>query len=124
MTVQRQHRRMPGATITDPNYTGTATGTLVISPESFTVDFEGKITAVPMGPDGALLVQMNASNQEGTNWLVIPEGTIVRSSDGAIVKSVTISKTAMPGLNESKVSIGEAYSLEPSGATFSNPVIV
>jgi len=123
------------ATITDPNYTGSLTGTMVIGqanttptaapePEYFSVDFEGNITRVPMAANGALLVEINASNQEGTNWLEIPEGTIVKSSDGAIVKSVTVSETAMPGLNENKVSIGEAYSFEPSGASFSNPGIV
>jgi hypothetical protein len=111
-------------TITDPNYTGSVTAILVIEPEYFTVDFQGKITSVPMGADGALLVQMNASNPEGTNWLVIPEGTIVTGPDGAIVKSVRITETAMPGLSQDKVSIGEAYNLEPSGATFSNPIII
>jgi len=93
-------------------------------PEYFTVDFEGNITTVPMAANGALMAQVIAGNPEGTNWLEISQGTVLQDSDGAIVNSVKISRTAVPSSDDTRVQVGAAYSCEPSGASFSEPTIL
>jgi len=93
-------------------------------PEYFTVDFEGNITTVPMAANGAVMAQVIAGNPEGTNWLEISQGTVLQDSDGAIVNSVNISRTAVPSSDDTRVQVGAAYSCEPSGASFSEPAIL
>jgi hypothetical protein len=91
---------------------------------SFRVDFEGKITRVPMGPSGEAEETVKASSPDGRHTLEIFSGTIARGRDGKIVNLVQINETQLPPLPDGKVAMSKAYDFKPDGVIFSTPVVI
>lgn len=103
------------------------TGTIAeVVPEIdyFTVDFQGRITRVPVSSEGAIQNSIYAPSPDGAHLFTMPQGTITLDKVGNIIKLITIRDTQMPSLNETQVSLGLAYDFEPSGVTFSQPVVI
>jgi hypothetical protein len=89
-----------------------------------TVDFQGKITRVPLDSSGAITESIEVTSQDGIYTLNIPSGTVSRAPDGSIVDLIRINKTPVPDISEDKLVLSDALSCQPDGISFSKPVVV
>jgi hypothetical protein len=103
-----------------------STSTPVTLPQSnyLTVNFLGNIFRKEISKDGALLEKLVAYSPDGSNHMVIPQSSITLDKDGQIVKFIQVTGTNMPPLTESQVGVSPAYSFEPTGVTFSQPITI
>ena len=93
-------------------------------PECLKVNFLGNTFSVEISEEGALLEQLVAFSPDGVNQMVIPQGTIALDSNGRIVPIIDVKETGMPPLSEDQVGISQAYSFQPSGVNFSQPITI
>jgi hypothetical protein len=84
----------------------------------FSVDFQGKITQVPMAADGTLLANMHATSPDGTDWLDISAGTKVFGANGEVISLVVV-RPAEDYTPPEGGTVIEAYLVTPSAARFS-----
>jgi len=90
----------------------------------FTVDFQGKLTTVPMSWDGSLAVPLLATNPEGTASLKIDKGTKVLDTAGKPVDEIAIAIMVfpqLPALPPSTMIIGNIQSFTSSDLVFDKP---
>jgi len=89
----------------------------------FTVDFQGKLTTVPLRWDGSLAVPLLATSPDATASLGIDKGTKVLDAAGKPVDELTIrtvTNQLLPLLPDTTM-VGDIYSLTPDNATFDKP---
>jgi len=89
----------------------------------FTVDFQGKLTTVPLRWDGSLAVPLLATSPDATASLGIDKGTKVLDAAGKPVDELTIrtvTNQLLPLLPNTTM-VGDIYSLTPDNATFDKP---
>jgi len=94
------------------------------STKYFTVDFQGKVTSVPMNWDGSLAVPMLATNPEGTASLKIDKGTKVLDVAGKPVDEIAIAIMVfpqLPTLPPNTIIIGDIHSFTFSNLVFDKP---
>jgi len=89
----------------------------------FIVDFQGKLTTVPLSWDGTLAVPLLATSPEGTASLKIDKGTKVLDAAGKPVDELTIRTVANQPLSlpPNTIIVGNIYSLTPYNVTFDKP---
>jgi len=90
----------------------------------FTVDFQGKLTTVPLRWDGSLAVPMLATNPEGTASLEIDKGTKVLDAAGKPVDEIAIAIMVfpqLPTLPPNTIIIGDIHSFTSSNLVFDKP---
>jgi hypothetical protein len=94
------------------------------STKYFTVDFQGKVTSVPMNWDGSLAVPMLATNPEATASLEIDKGTKVLDAVGKPVDEIAIAIMVfpqLPTLPPNTIIIGDIHSFTSSNLVFDKP---
>jgi len=109
-----------GATLRSSGGSGGGGG----STKYFTVDFQGKVTSVPMNWDGSLAVPMLATNPEGTASLKIDKGTKVLDVAGKPVDEIAIAIMVfpqLPTLPPNTIIIGDIHSFTFSNLVFDKP---
>ena len=90
----------------------------------FTVDFQGKLTSVPLRWDGSLAVPLLATNPEGTASLKIDKGTKVLDAAGKPVDEIAIAIMVfpqLPALPPNTIIIGDIHSFSSSALVFDKP---
>jgi len=87
-------------------------------PETFTVDFQGEITEVPMTGDGVLCANCEAPSPNGLHLLEIEKQTQVLDADGEPVTLVEIREVDSPPLPNHTFLVGDALDFTPSGLSF------
>ena len=90
----------------------------------FTVDFQEKLTTVPLRWDGSLAVPMLATNPEGTASLEIDKGTKVLDTAGKPMDEIAIAIMVfpqLPALPPNTIMIGGIYSFTSFNLVFDKP---
>ncbi|MFC2039462.1 hypothetical protein ACFLST_01575, partial [Chloroflexota bacterium] len=94
-------------------------------PETFTVDFLGEITEVPMTPYGTLCEDCYAPSPDEMHLLELEEGTRVLDNLGGIVTLIEVTEVEVPLLPPYTELVGSAYDFAPSDITFDpGPAII
>jgi len=94
------------------------------STKYFTVDFQGKLTSVPLRWDGSLAVPMLATSPDGTASLKIDKGTKVLDAAGKPVDEIAIAIMVfpqLPTLPPNTIIIGDIHSFASSNLVFDKP---
>lgn len=89
-----------------------------------TVDFQGKLTTVPLSWDGSLAVPLLATNPDGTASLKIDKGTKVLDAAGKPVDEIAIAIMVfpqLPALPPNTIIIGDIYSTTSPDLVFDKP---
>jgi len=93
-------------------------GGILRCPETFVVDFLGKITKEPMQSTGQLCAALAAPSPDGMHLLEMKKGTKTVDSEDEIVNLIEITEVTAPALPAYTVLVGSAYEFSPPDITF------
>ena len=99
-----------------------ATAAVVMTADYLQVEFLGKTFEAEMSRDGELLQDLTAISPDGTNQMVIYQGTRVLDKNLQAVKLIRVTESSMPPLAKDEAGVSRAYSFEPSGTHFTRPI--
>ena len=75
-------------------------------------------------PWGEVMGDIERTTEDGKLTITIPTGTIAKNEDDSVLLELSAAYSSKPQLPADTTSIGSAYKIEPTGATFSPYMII